>query len=204
MTEREKMINGMMYDAYDPELCAMRERCRLLQDRLNRTDSSRAEERAELLRELLGGCGKNVYLLDGKFDYGCNTYLGDEFSANFNFVCLDCAPVRIGHHVLIGPNVTIATPVHPLLAEERNFYYDANGGRHLYEYAKPITIGDNVWIASNVTVCGGVTIGEGCVIGAGSVVTKDIPAGTVAVGAPCRPIRKITEKDSVHGIPGLY
>lgn len=197
MTEKEKMIAGEIYDAYDEELNKLRDRCRKLTAKLNVLDIADHEERAEILGKLLGSCGKNTFMINAQFDYGFNTYIGDEFSANFNFTVLDYAPVRIGHHVLIGPNVTIAPPVHPLLAKERNIRTDSNGKRHLYEYAKPITIGDNVWIASNVVVSGGVTIGDNCVIGAGSIVTKDIPANTVAVGSPCRVIRQITEADRI-------
>ena len=96
---------------------------------------------------------------------------------------------------MIGPNVTLATPMHPLLPEERNVRKREDGSLYTLEYAKPITIKDNCWLASNVVVGGGVTIGEGCVIGAGSVVTRDIPPYSLAVGNPCRVIRKITEKD---------
>ena len=98
-------------------------------------------------------------------------------------------------NVMIGPNVTLATPMHPLLPEERNVRKKEDGSFYNLEYAKPITIKDNCWLASNVVVCGGVTIGEGCVIGAGSVVTRDIPPYSLAAGNPCRVIRKITEKD---------
>lgn len=109
--------------------------------------------------------------------------------------CLDVCEIHIGDNVMIGPNVTLATPMHPLLPEERNIRKREDGSFYNLEYAKPITIKDNCWLASNVVVCGGVTIGEGCVIGAGSVVTKDIPPYSLAVGNPCRVIRKITEKD---------
>lgn len=194
-TEKEKMIAGELYDAYDAELCELRNKCRKLVTQLNGLDNSQQAERSEILKRLLGKAGKNAYMLNAQFDYGFNTYVGDEFSANFNFVVLDCAPVHIGDHTIIGPNVTIATPVHPLVARERNFQVDENGARHLYEYAKPITIGKNVWIASNVVITGGVTIGDNCVIGAGSVVTRDIPANSLAAGVPCRVIREITEAD---------
>ena len=99
---------------------------------------------------------------------------------------------------MIGPNVTLATPMHPLLPEERNIQKREDGSIYNLEYAKPITIKDNCWLASNVVVCGGVTIGEGCVIGAGSVVTKDIPPYSLAAGNPCRVIRQITEKDRME------
>ncbi len=106
--------------------------------------------------------------------------------------------------MLIGANVTLATPVHPFLPKEKNIQYDEHGCRHLYEYAKPITIKDNVWIASNVTVCAGVTIGEGAVIGAGSVVTRDIPPNSFAAGVPCKVIRQIAENDSVTYKPEVF
>ena len=194
-TEKEKMIAGELYDAYDAELCELRNKCRKLVTRLNNLDNSQQEERCNILEELLGKAGKNAYILNAQFDYGFNTYVGNEFSANFNFVVLDCAPVHIGDYVMIGPNVTIATPVHPLVAKERNFQVDENGVRHLYEYAKPIAIGNNVWIASNVVITGGVTIGDNSVIGAGSVVTRDIPPNSLAAGVPCRVIREITDAD---------
>ncbi len=101
--------------------------------------------------------------------------------------------------VFMGPNVTLATPMHPLLPEERNVRRRPDGGFYNLEYAKPITIEDNCWLASNVTVCGGVTIGEGCVIGAGSVVTRSIPAHSLAAGNPCRVIRTLTEEDRMNG-----
>ena len=129
------------------------------------------------------------------FDYGCNTFFGKFSSANFNFRCLDVCEIHIGDNVMIGPNVTLATPMHPLLPEERNIRKREDGSFYNLEYAKPITIKDNCWLASNVVVCGGVTIGEGGVVGAGSVVTRDIPPYSLAVGNPCRVIRKITEKD---------
>lgn len=204
MTEYEKMVAGKLYDAYDRELVEMREKTRRLVISYNSIDASQKEKRSEILRELLGSCGKNTFMHNVQFDYGVNTYIGDEFSANFNFTVLDCAPVYIGDNVMIGPNVTLATPVHPFIPRERNFKTDENGNRQLMEYAKPITIGSDVWIASNVTICGGVTIGKGSVIGAGSVVTKDIPDNVIAVGNPCRVVRKITEEDSVENKAWLY
>lgn len=118
--------------------------------------------------------------------------------------CVDCCPVTIGDNVFIGPNVSLLTPMHPLRWQDRNQYLKADGTATDKEYAKPITIGDNCWLASNVTVCGVVTIGEGCVIGAGSVVTRDIPANTLAVGVPCRPIREITAEDALENHSGLF
>ena len=107
-----------------------------------------------------------------QFDYGCFTSIGTNSYANFNFTCVDCCPVTIGENVFLGPNVSLLTPIHPLRWQERNQYVKQDGTPTDTEYAKPITIGNNCWIAGNVTICGGVTIGAGCVIDAGSVVTK--------------------------------
>ena len=130
-------------------------------------------------------------------DHGNNTHVGDNYFSNNTNVVLDSAPVRNGKQCFIGPNVTIATPLHPLLACDRNMRPGPDGQKFDYEYARPITIEDNVWLASNVVVCGGVTIGHDTVIGAGSVVTRDIPAGVLAAGNPCRVIRPLGEKDKM-------
>ena len=200
MTEKEKMLSGMLYDPSDPELSALLVRSRKLSRRYNQIDEDRPEERERVLRELL----PNTPFLPSLqapvyFDYGCNTTFGEFSNANFNFTCLDVCPVHIGANVFIGPNVTLATPMHPLLPEERNVRRDSDGRIYNLEYARPITIGDDCWLAANVVVCGGVTIGEGSVIGAGSVVTRDIPPHSLAVGNPCRVIRELTEADRMEG-----
>ena len=196
MTEREKMLSGELYDPTDKELEQLRVNARKLARKYNSTDEDDQEEQAQILRELLPATEELPYLqAPVYFDYGCNTFFGRFSSANFNFTCLDVGEIHIGDHVMIGPNVTLATPMHPLLPEERNIRKREDGSFYNLEYAKPITIKDNCWLASNVVVCGGVTIGEGCVIGAGSVVTRDIPPYSLAAGNPCRVIRKITEKD---------
>lgn len=134
------------------------------------------------------------------FDYGCNTFFGTGCEVNFNFTCLDVCPVRIGDNAFIGPNVTIATPMHPMIPSERNARKHKDGSYHTVEFAKPVTIEKDCWIASNVVICGGVTIGEGSVIGAGSVVTRDVPTHSFAAGNPCAAIRTITEADRM-GMP---
>ncbi|MBO5070306.1 MAG: sugar O-acetyltransferase [Clostridium sp.] len=103
-----------------------------------------------------------------------------------------------GDNAFFGPNVSLLTPIHPLRWQDRNQYVKQDGTPTDKEYAKPITIGNNCWIAGNVTICGGVTIGDGCVIGAGSVVTRDIPPNSLAVGVPCHVVREITEADSLE------
>ena len=196
MTEREKMIAGMLYDPSDKELNALLIKARKLARAYNQIDEDEPQKREEILKELLCNSLNLPYLQAPiYFDYGCNTTFGKFCSTNFNFTCLDVCPVHIGDNVFIGPNVTLATPMHPLLPEERNVRQDENGRYYNLEYAKPITIEDNCWLASNVVVCGGVTIKEGCVIGAGSVVTRDIPPYSLAAGNPCRVIRKLTDED---------
>ena len=199
MTEKEKMTAGKLYDASGEELTIMRRTAHKLSKDYNDTYEDETEKRKLILEKLLPHAGAELYLQSPiQFDYGVFTEFGDRCYANFNFTVLDCAPVKIGDDVYFGVNCTIATPMHPFLPSERNMKRRENGDLYDLEYAKPITIGKNCWIASNVTICGGVTIGEGTVIGAGSVVTRDIPSGVLAAGNPCRVIREITEQDSVY------
>ena len=199
MTEKEKMIAGKLYDASGEELTLMRRKAHKLSKDYNDTYEDEFEKRKQILKELIPHAGEDLYLQSPiQFDYGEFTEFGDRCYANFNLTVLDCAPVKIGNDVFFAPNCMIATPMHPFLFEERNMKRRENGELYDLEYAKPITIGDNCWIASNVTICGGVTIGAGSIIGAGSVVTRDIPAGVLAAGNPCKVIRKITEQDSVY------
>ena len=196
MTEKVKMLAGELYDPADEELVALRQKAHRLSKEYNDTLETQEEEREAIMRELLPGLGEDAYLQGPvQFDYGCFTDIGENTYANFNFTCLDCAPVKIGSNVFMGPNVSILTPVHPMRWQNRNLYLRADGTKTDREYARPITIEDNCWIGGNVTVCGGVTIGRGSVIGAGSVVTRDIPAGVFAAGTPCRVIRPIREDE---------
>lgn len=205
MTESEKMLKGKLYDPSDKALEMQRKKAHRLSKDYNDTYDDEEEKRAEILKKLIPDMGRGTYIQGPiQFDYGVNTVFGENCYANFNLVVLDCCPVTIGNNVFFGPNCMIATPVHPLLPEERNIRYRKDGTAYDLEYAKPIVIEDDCWIASNVTICGGVRIGRGVVIGAGSVVTKDIPAETFAAGNPCRVIRKITEKDSVKFKLELY
>ncbi len=191
MTEREKWEHGMWYDAnYDPELCAEREKAEALYFEFNQTPPSQKEKRAELLKQLLPGMGKDVVILPHFYtDYGYNCIIGEGTYINHGAYLMDCAKITIGRHCFIGPNCGMYTAIHPLLPEERN-----KG----LENTKPITLGDNVWLGGDVTILPGVTIGAGTTIGAGSVVTRDIPAGVVAAGSPCKVLREITEKDSIE------
>lgn len=184
MTEKEKMLKGMIYDANNaPELIAERADCKELCHDYNHLRPKDIEGRRRIIMELLGSV-KGNFLIEQPFlcDYGYNIHIGDNFYANHNLVILDEAPVIFGDNVFIAPNCGFYTAAHPIDAAERN--------RGL-EYARPITVGNDVWIGADVCVLPGVTIGDDCVIGAGSVVVKDIPPHSVAVGNPCNVIRKI-------------
>lgn len=195
MTEREKMVSGQLYNPTDAELMALRKKVRQACIEFNRSNEDETQRRYDLLHSVLKSHKKDFYFEPNiRFDYGCNTSVGENFFANYNCTILDVAPVTIGDNVMFGPNVTIATPVHPLVADERVIQQYPDGVYDL-EYAKPITICDGVWLASGVIVNGGVTIGKNSVIGSGSVVTRDIPEGVVAVGNPCKVLRKITDAD---------
>ncbi|MEL3909384.1 MAG: sugar O-acetyltransferase [Treponemataceae bacterium] len=191
VSEKEKMLSGEFYDSSDLELKTLREKAHRMCLEFNGLYDT-DKKRETILSELLDLQGENIYFQGPvQFDYGCFTKIGKNFYANFNFTCLDSAPVTIGENVFVGPNVSIYTPLHPLSYKERNQYLKADGGFTCKESAKPVVIGDNCWLGGSVVVCPGVTIGAGCVIGAGAVVTKDMPAGFLCVGNPCKPIRKI-------------
>lgn len=195
MTEKEKMLSGRLYDPGDQELTALRRRARTLYHRFNQTDPGDREELAAILAELVPGLGPDSWLQPPvRLDYGCFLRFGRNSSANYNFTALDCGPITVGDNVLFGPNCTLAAPLHPLCPEQRT-QTRPDGSVWQPEYSRPIVIGNDCWLAANVTVCGGVTIGEGCVIAAGSVVTRDIPAHSLAAGVPCRVLRSITDQD---------
>lgn len=199
MTEKEKMISGKIYDPSDSELEALRIQAHRLSKDYNDTYDDEEEKREEILSKLIPNRSEGVYIQGPiQFDYGVFTTLGKNFYANFNLTVLDICPVTIGDNVLIGPNCSLMTPIHPLRYQDRNIRQREDGSLYDYEYAKPITIKENCWLAANVTVCGGVTINEGCVIGAGSVVTRDIPPNSLAAGNPCKVIRQITEADAIE------
>lgn len=198
MPEKEKMLAGKIYDPSDEYLSLQRAKAHKLCKKYNDTLEEEAETRTALLDELLPNRGNGAFLQGPVyFDYGIFTSVGANFYANFNLTVLDCCKVTIGDDVLVGPNVSILTPVHPLRYQDRNIRAKEDGTAFDYEYAKPITIGSNCWIAGNVTILGGVHIGNGCVIGAGSVVARDIPDNSLAVGNPCRIVREIDEKDAL-------
>lgn len=198
MTEEERIFSGKLFASEVPELVAKKEKAHRLSQDYNNLYESDAEVRRKILRELLAEIGEETMMLGPvRFHYGCHTRVGSHCFMNFNFTVQDDAKVTIGDYCNFGPNVTIVTPLHPMLPDERRGMRCSDGVERFLCYAKPVTIGSDCWFGANVVVCPGVTIGDNCVIGAGSVVTKSIPANSFAAGVPARVIRPITEKDSI-------
>lgn len=199
MTEKEKMLAGKIYDSTDAELSALSRRAEELCKLYNDTIPSDSEKRRAILDELLPFKKEGMFSIRGPiyFDYGVFTKIGKNFYANYNLTILDVCPVTIGDNVFFGPNVSILTPKHPLMYQERCPYVTEDGRIKCKEYGAPVTIGDNCWIAGNVTILAGAVIGSGCVIGAGSVVAGKIPDNSLAYGNPARVVRTITEADAL-------
>lgn len=198
MTEDEKRKEGILFSPADPELKAQKLLAHNLNVDYNHTYEHETEKRTRILSELLGAFGEDSFIQGSiQFHYGIHTKIGKHFFGNFNLTIQDDAEVEIGDHCDFGPNVTIVTPIHPMVMEERLAMQDSDGNRRRLCYAKPVKIGNGCWFGANVVVCPGVTIGDGCVIGAGSVVTRDIPDNSFAAGNPCRVIRAITGEDSM-------
>lgn len=186
-TEKEKMLARNLYKASDPELTKEREFAKEILFDFNNVRPAEIEKRNKLITKLLGKTSATFHI-EPPFhcDYGYNIEIGENFYANYNLVILDCAKVIIGDNVLIAPNVGIYAAGHPLHFELRI---------EEYEFALPITIGNNVWLGGNVVINPGVKIGDNSVIGSGSIVTKDIPANVLAFGNPCKVVRQITGDD---------
>ncbi|THV40550.1 sugar O-acetyltransferase [Glycomyces buryatensis] len=181
-TMRERMLAGDLYIADDPDLAIAAQRALELTDAYHRAVVAGEDGAGAILAELLGGLGEGSFVKPPLFvDYGSHITIGARSFVNYNLTALDVAAIEIGDDCLIGPNVQLLTPTHPVEPGPR---------RDKLEAAQPITIRDNVWIGGGVIVCPGVTIGENSVIGAGAVVTRDIPANVVAVGNPARVVRE--------------
>lgn len=187
-SDREKMNTGELYFCSDESILKEQLECLERLYDYNQTRPSEGEKRFKMLTEMCAECGENVYIeppfhsnWGGKYcHFGKNVY------ANFNLTCVDDTDIYVGEYTMLGPNVVLASAGHPILPELRE---------KIYQYNMPVRIGRNCWLGAGVIVLPGVTIGDGTVIGAGSVVTKDIPAGVVAVGNPCRVMRQISEHD---------
>ncbi len=188
-TDWEKMQDGEIYNDFDRDLFIRRVEAKKLFREYNRSDDSETEKRHDIMCRLFKSVGRNVWIEpDFRCEFGKNITIGDDVYINFGCVILDCGPVVIGDQVLIGPNVGIYDANHALDAEERMDGALIPG---------KVSIGNRVWIGGGTIILPNVTIGSDTVIGAGSVVTRDIPSGVVAVGNPCRVLRKLSEKDKV-------
>ncbi|CAK1362772.1 putative acetyltransferase [Cercospora beticola] len=196
----ERMISGMLYDSFVPEMKKARFHARAWQHKYNHyfptdVESADAQEKLEAQREqdlgqILGHIGKGAYIEPPfAFDYGCNISIGDRFYGAFRLTIIDCGLVTIGDRVMVGPGVSIFAATHETEVQSR---------RDDIEFAKPVTIGNDCWIGGHVVILPGVTIGDGCTIAAGSIVTKDIPAWSVAMGSPARVVRKVRALDPIH------
>ncbi|RJG48418.1 sugar O-acetyltransferase [Motilimonas pumila] len=180
-SEKAKMLAGKAYDAWDDTLVADRMRAKSVCHLFNQADPTQLHPRMALLTSLLNISGQAHIEPVFFCDYGYNIHIGDHFYANHHLTIIDVCEVNIGHHVLIGPHVMIATAGHPIEPM----------ARRETEFGRPINIGNDVWIGGNVSILPGVSIGDNCVIGAGAVVVKDIPANSVAVGNPCKVVKQV-------------
>lgn len=186
-TEKEKMIAGEWYDPSDKELIKDRRRTKALMCQFNTLPESEKVERIKVLKTLLGATGESIHMeANIRFDYGYNTHVGENFFANYDCTFLDVSEIRIGDNCMFGPGVQIYTATHPLDPVERN-----SG----IEGARPVSIGNNVWIGGSAVINPGVTIGDNVVVGAGAVVTKDVPDNVFVGGNPAKVIKQIEVKD---------
>ncbi|GIP03565.1 maltose O-acetyltransferase [Paenibacillus lautus] len=182
-TEKQKMLDGELYIASDPELMRDRAYARRMTRLFNQTTEMEDQQRIQILKELLGSTGDHIGMEPNiRFDYGYNIHVGENFFANFDCTILDVCEVRIGDNCMFGPGVHVYTATHPVDPFER-----IKGP----EYGKPVTIGNNVWVGGRSTINPGVTVGNNVVIASGAVVTKDIPDNVVVGGNPARVIKEI-------------
>ncbi|MBP5265249.1 MAG: sugar O-acetyltransferase [Lachnospiraceae bacterium] len=191
MTQYERMQAGLIYDSADKEIVDMQTPYLDKLWEFNQLKPSQFKEKEAYMKEVFAECGDNCYIeLPFHANWGGhNVHMGNGVYANFNLTLVDDGQIYIGDHVMFGPNVTVATPNHPIHVKMRE---------HQLQYNKDVYIGENVWIGSGVCIMPGVHIGKNSVIGAGAVVTKDIPENVIAVGNPCRVLREISEHDSEY------
>ena len=198
MSEKDKMLQGKIYDCMEKQLDDRRRKMSETCIRYNNLPEGHPD-REKVLKEIFPHSDDTLFVRGPVYvDYGENTYLGKNVYFNFNLVILDVCPVRIGDNCFFGPNISILTALHSLIAEERRFFFDKEKGHQTdNEYAKPITIGNDCWFGGNVTILPGVTIQNNVVVGAGSVVTHDLESGAIYAGNPAKKIRDITKEDSI-------
>ena len=206
MNEKEKMLQGKIYDSIYPELYNRRLEANKLCIEYNNLPEAHPDK-AEILKKIFPNSHETLFVRGPVWvDYGCYTTIGKHCYFNFNLVILDVCPVTIGDNCFFGPNVSILTAMHPYVAKEREIYFDEKHNRTTdREFGKPISIGNNCWICGNVTILPGVTIHDNVVVGAGSVVVKDLPSGAIYVGNPATKLRDIDpEKESIYNHKELW
>lgn len=186
-SEKQKMLEGELYEPWDEELMKERERARYLVRQFNSTNETEYEKRVEIIEQMFGSAGEKAYMEPNfRCDYGYNIHVGDNFFANFDCVILDVCEVRFGDNCMLAPGVHIYTAAHPV-----NPYERIKGP----EYGKAVTIGDNAWIGGGAIINPGVTIGDNVVVASGAVVTKNVPSNVVVGGNPARVIKEIDLND---------
>lgn len=198
MSEKEKMLQGKIYDSLEKQLYDRRVLMSEICIKYNNLPEAHPD-RAKLLKEIFPHSDESLFVRGPVFvDYGENTYFGKNVYFNFNLVILDVCPVHIGNNCFFGPNISILTALHSLVASERELYFDEEKGYVTdREYGAPITIGNDCWFGGNVTILPGVTIHDNVVVGAGSVVTHDLESGWVYAGNPAKKIKEIKKEDSI-------
>lgn len=194
----DRMISGKLYNSSSPDIAKQHMQGLSRCHRFNSIAVWRTKAKQRALEKLIPSAkGKSLGVFAPLYcEYGVNIHVGNECFVNYNCTFLDVSPITLGDSVWIGANVTLATPNHPLIAEER---HNANypDGRHDLEFSDPITIEDGCWICSSSTICGGVTIGKNSVVAAGAVVTRDVPPNSLVAGVPAKVIRQIDEDDRI-------
>ena len=197
--EWARMVSGKLYNAADAGIDVQHIKGMSLCEKFNKIPLKKAKKKQRALEKLIpSALGKQLVVFAPFYcEYGQNITVGKGCFVNYNCIFLDCAPITLGDFVWLGANITLATPMHPFLSDERIFreYPD---GYHDLEYTKPITIKDNCWICSGATICGGVTVGENSIVAAGAVVTRNVPPNSIVAGVPAKVIRTLDENDRIN------
>lgn len=199
INEWDRMVAGKLYNSSSKDIEKQHLRGLAGCERFNRISIRRAKAKQKALERLIPSARGNNLGVFAPFycEYGVNIHVGKECFVNYNCVFLDVSPITLGDGVWVGANVTLATPNHPLLAEERlNAEYP--DGYHDLEYSEPITLENGCWICSGAIICGGVTVGANSIVAAGAVVTRDVPPNSIVAGAPARVMRRVDEEDRMN------
>lgn len=196
INEWDRMVSGKLYNAASKDLYKNHALGMMRCDRFNRIALWRAFSKKRALTKLIPSSkGKDLFVFAPLYcEYGRNINVGKGCFINYNCTLLDVSPITLEDGVWLGANVTLATPSHPFLAEER-LPQEYPDGFHDLEYSKPIVIKKNCWICSSATIVGGVTVGENSIVAAGAVVTRDVPPNCIVAGVPAKVVREIDEKD---------